>query len=72
MPYFGTPEGARRYEYERSQRKKKVINFGNTSEQIISRHLATIAKLKQKINDLELELAEAKAPTKKVYCKVKE
>lgn len=54
------------------QKKKVVISDGNTSEQIIAKHLRTIDQLTLRVQTLEQELEEARRPTKKYYCKVKE
>lgn len=54
------------------RKKKVVISNGNTSEQIIARHKRTIEQLTLRVQTLEKELEEARRPTKKYYCKVKE
>lgn len=53
--------------------KRRVdLSKGNTSSQIIRRNNEKIKELEKRVLKLEEELIEARKPTKKYYCKVKE
>lgn len=48
------------------------VSRGNTSSQIIRGNNIKIKELEKRVKELEMELEEARRPSQKYYCKVKD